>query len=239
MFLANTIYTPKDKEQEREFFCDFKYKVTRPDLRKVRVCLTTTIKLSTLIDAFDCHLKVTDARFKDVVDSESKKPLVFVFGWAGANEKNLGKYADVYHAAGCDTFTYYLPTRFIFDQTNDTPYLAVELFRGLEKEGLLDRPCFFHMLSDTGRLGRHYDLLTGKKINANFSPSGIMAHQGMRAVMRSDGVSLDTRGTIMDSCPGPIPEATIPRITILLAVQWICALRDQKGFKGSTKEVMM
>ncbi len=70
------------------------------------------------------------------------------------------------------------------------------------------------------------------------SPTGIMVYQGMRSVMREDGAGLDTRAAVMDSCPGPIPKATVPRITALLVVNWICALRDKKGLKGSTEEVL-
>ena len=42
-------------------------------------------------------------------------------------------------------------TRFIFNQTEDVPHLAVELLRGVEREGLMNRPVFMHLLSDTGR----------------------------------------------------------------------------------------
>ncbi len=65
-----------------------------------------------------------------------------------------------------------------------------------------------------------------------------MTYQGFRSVMRDDGVPIDTRGAVMDSCPGPIPKATLPRITALLAVNWFCAMRDRKGLVGSTKEVL-
>ncbi len=54
---------------------------------------------------------MTDPRFRGVLDREEQKPLAVVFGWAGANSKNLGKYSALYHGAGCDTLAYYLPTR--------------------------------------------------------------------------------------------------------------------------------
>ena len=38
-------------------------------------------------------------------------PLVLVFGWAGASDKNLDKYGLVYRSAGCTTAQYILPTR--------------------------------------------------------------------------------------------------------------------------------
>ncbi len=96
-----------------------------------------------------------DARFRNVLDTEAQKPLALVFGWAGANSKNLGKYAELYHGAGCDTLAYYLPTRFIFNRTEDVPHLALELFRGLEREDLAGRPVFLHLLSDTGGCSVH------------------------------------------------------------------------------------
>merc|ERR1712032_475980 len=37
---------------------------------------------------------------------------------------------------------------------------------------------------------------------------------------------LDVRGVIWDSCPGPRPEITIPRVAALLAVNWYCARKD-------------
>ena len=46
-----------------------------------------------------------------------KKPLVVVFGWAGATHHNLSKYGDVYRDRGCETLQYILPTRFIFRHT--------------------------------------------------------------------------------------------------------------------------
>ena len=35
LFLANSVYAIRDKEKERKFFHDFKYSITKPDLRKV------------------------------------------------------------------------------------------------------------------------------------------------------------------------------------------------------------
>ncbi len=73
-----------------------------------------------------------------------------MFGWAGANHKNLDKYARLYRAAGCDTLAYYLPTRFIFANTADVPHVSRKLLGVIESEGLSGRPVFFHLLSDTG-----------------------------------------------------------------------------------------
>ena len=47
-------------------------------------------------------------------NSSDTKPVVVLFGWAGASVKNLSKYGEVYRNYGCPTIEYILPTRFIF-----------------------------------------------------------------------------------------------------------------------------
>ena len=89
-------------------------------------------------------------RFSSALAREEDRPLVFVFGWAGANEKNLSKYAEIYQRAGCSTMAYILPTRFIFRITEDVPRVAEQLLKAVEMEGLHNRPIFFHNMSDTG-----------------------------------------------------------------------------------------
>jgi hypothetical protein len=91
-----------------------------------------------------------EGRFKGLIKSESERPLVFVFGWAGASEKNLDKYAEIYRNAGCDTLAYFLPTRFIFSCGSEVPHLTRKLLDVVQKEGLSKKPLFFHNLSDTG-----------------------------------------------------------------------------------------
>ena len=91
---------------------------------------------------------IADSRFQGVKDD--KRPLVMVFGWAGANKKNLEKYTDIYRRAGCVTLSYNLPTRFIFEMTNQVPYLAAKLLEQVSQAGLVNRPVFIHLLSDTG-----------------------------------------------------------------------------------------
>lgn len=77
----------------RWLFHDFKYRVQRENMELV-----------------------TEERFAVAAEAE-KRPLVILFGWAGASQKNLGKYAEIYQKAGCATLTYILPTRFIFECT--------------------------------------------------------------------------------------------------------------------------
>jgi hypothetical protein len=91
-----------------------------------------------------------DSRFS--LAAEEQRPLVLLFGWAGATEKNLAKYSSIYHRAGCSTLAYILPTRFIFRSTADVPFLAKRLLKIVEMEGLLQRPILFHNMSDTGNM---------------------------------------------------------------------------------------
>ena len=95
--------------------------------------------------------KQGNERLSNLINREEDRPLVFVFGWAGASHKNLDKYAEIYRRAGCDTLAYFLPSRFIFSATAQVPHLARRLMSVADTEGLLDRPIFFHDLSDTGR----------------------------------------------------------------------------------------
>ena len=97
--------------------------------------------------------QLVDERFKGV--KEEDKPLVLLFGWAGANGRNLAKYTDIYRKAGCITLSYNLPTRFIFQITENTPYLSKRLLDELEKAGVEKRPTFIHLMSDTGTQFAH------------------------------------------------------------------------------------
>ncbi len=158
-----------------------------------------------------------EPRFRGVVSSERDRPLAMVFGWAGASDKNLDKYAEIYRRAGCDTLSYYLPTRFIFSCTADVPHVARRLADAVKEAGLDGRPVIFHNLSDTG----------------------LMVYQGLRHVAREDGKAMDVRASIMDSCPGPRPEMNLGRVTAMCIVNYICSRRDgvtrAEAFKDSMR----
>ena len=89
-------------------------------------------------------------KLSSAIKREGQRPLVFIFGWAGATEKNMDKYSEIYRRAGCDTMAYYLPTRFIMSATSSVPHIARRLMMIADREGLLSKPIFFHDLSDTG-----------------------------------------------------------------------------------------
>ena len=116
---------PIDEQTEKELFRDFKFYLKTMPTREV-----------------------TDERFKHT--SEKGRPLVILLGWAGANNKNLSKYTDIYEEAGCMTLNYILPTRFIFNIQDKVPYIASRLVDELQKAELYRRPTFFHLFSDAG-----------------------------------------------------------------------------------------
>jgi len=133
-------------------------------------------------------------------------PLALVFGWAGAKQSNLSKYSAIYGRHGCTTAQLALPTRMIWNDTERIPELMSNVLTDLDTVGVRERPVVVHCLSDTG----------------------IMCYQGMDIATKSS--RLDIRGVVWDSCPGPRPEITLPRVAALLAVNWFCARKD-----GSTQ----
>ena len=65
-----------------------------------------------------------------------------------------------------------------------------------------------------------------------------MAYQGIQKASQEDGIPLDIRGHVMDSCPGPRPKATLPRTIVLGFVNWACAIRDGMGLLPAFKDTM-
>jgi len=128
-------------------------------------------------------------------------PLALVLGWAGASDRNLAKYADIYLRQGCTTAHLTLPSSHVFNKTREVPEVMGEVVQQLEEVGVWERPLVVHCLSDTGA----------------------MAYQGLTL---ATGSALDVRGVVWDSCPGPRPKITVPRVTALLIVNWFCARQD-------------
>ena len=136
-------------------------------------------------------------------------PLALVFGWAGASNRNLAKYSDIYLNQGCTTAHLTLPTRLIFNDTSEVPEAMSSVLEQLEEVGVRERPVLIHCLSDTGA----------------------MCYQGLR--LATQGERLDVRGVVWDSCPGPIPEITLARVAALLTVNWFCARQDGDSRTGA------
>merc|ERR1711974_300853 len=90
----------------------------------------------------------------------------------------------------------------IFRVTEEVPEVMSEVVDQLEEVGIRERPLLVHCLSDTG----------------------IMCYQGLQLATRG---KLDVRGVVWDSCPGPRPEITVPRVAALLAVSSYRLLIDR------------
>ena len=140
-------------------------------------------------------------------------PLVLLFGWGGASHKNLGKYADIYLEAGATTAQYVLPSRHVIRDTAQVPRLMDHVLRRLEAVNIYQRPVYIHCLSDTG----------------------IMCYQGMM-VSNAESSRMEKiriRGVVWDSCPGPRPEITAPRVAALMLVNYFCCRRDKMTVRDS------
>nr|ADD38055.1 Transmembrane protein 53 [Lepeophtheirus salmonis] len=169
----------RDDEKEH-FFRDFDYKLR-------------TIKPD----------EVMNKKFR--LEDTKLQPLILIFGWAGANHKNIEKYAKIYHEAGCSTLSYIIPSRFIFLETIRVPHLSERLLQELKKHNLHERPIYMH----------------------NFSDTGILVYQGMDHVIKQKGFPpLNIKGHIFDSCPAPIPKGTISQVFLFMGIYWICCGRD-------------
>jgi len=136
-------------------------------------------------------------------------PLTLLFGWAGASHRNLAKYSSIYQGQGCTTAQLTLPTRHVFKDTEEIPEVMAGVVDQLECVGVRERPLIIHCLSDTGA----------------------MCYQGLDLATR--GSRLDIRGVVWDSCPGPYPEITLPRVAAFLAINWFCARRDGENLEGA------
>ena len=108
------------------------------------------------------------------------------------------RYAELYLELGLPTAQFILSTRHIFRDSHQVqlqgcrkrvnnrvqvPELMDRLAEQLGERGLLSRPLFIHCLSDTG----------------------VMCYQGLSLVRPS----LEVRGVVWDSCPGPYPEVRL------------------------------
>ena len=145
--------------------------------------------------------------------SRDSRPLVLLFGWGGASHKNLSKYADIYLEAGATTAQYVLPSRHVLRDTAQVPRLMDHVLRRLEAVNIYQRPVYVHCLSDTG----------------------IMCYQGMM-VSNSESSRMERiriRGVVWDSCPGPRPEITVPRVAALMLVNYFCCRRDKMTVQDS------
>ncbi|CAG7733902.1 unnamed protein product [Allacma fusca] len=126
---------------------------------------------------------VTDGKEEIKSSDEEKSVLVVLIGWAGAQDKHLAKYSDIYLKRGCIVLRYTAPLRVIFYDTDKFPVLADRFVRLLKDLQLQSHPIFFHVFSNGGSFLYSYIL---KEISAQKNPA-----------------EFDLRGTIFDSAPVP------------------------------------
>jgi len=160
-----------------------------------------------MITRNETKIVVQDQEYSE--GKSKQRPIVLLFGWGGASHKNLGKYSSIYLGAGFTTVQYILPTRHIIRDTAQVPQLMDNILLQLEKLDIYNRPVYVHCLSDTG----------------------VMCYQGMEVARKQSSKvkGINIRGVVWDSCCGPRPEVTVPRVIALLIVNWMCCLRDQMG----------
>jgi hypothetical protein len=139
-----TVERPKSKWEEK---ADLRRKITGSGAipSVAEVLKDFKYKLVT-----EVNQDLVDERFRGL--PEDQRPVVLLCGWAGATPKNLHKYSEIYQRAGCITLDYNLPSRFVFTETCEVPYIAKELLKVIEAAKLLNKPLFLHLMSDTGEL---------------------------------------------------------------------------------------
>lgn len=136
--------------------------------------------------------------------STERTPVVIIFGWGGASHKNISKYSSIYYNSGCITVQYILSTRHLFRDTDQIPDIMENVLHQIEDRGLTSHPVYIHCLCDTG----------------------VMCYQGLDIAMRKTGISMNIKGVVWDSCPGPYPEVTLIRYAVFIVVFLLCCLRD-------------
>jgi len=154
--------------------------------------------------------KLTAAELNIIVKHQEnatvRTPVAIIFGWGGASHKNVSKYSSIYYKTGCTTVQYILPTRHLFRDTDQIPDIMENILEQLDDMGLVGfgSPTFIHCLCDTG----------------------VMCYQGMDIAMKRSGRSLNIKGVVWDSCPGPYPEVSFVRYTVFTVVFLLCCARD-------------
>ena len=124
---------------------------------------------------------------EDLLDRErypKSKPVIFLFGWAGASEEKMGKYSQIYSQAGYITVTYTAPWTYIFVSQEKIPGKSRELLFYLQEYSFKSNPMVFHVFSNLGCA-----------VYQHFS-SEILQNESF-SHMREN-----FKGIVFDSCPG-------------------------------------
>ena len=65
-----------------------------------------------------------------------------------------------------------------------------------------------------------------------------MVHQGLEMASKSRNQKLKIVGAVLDSCPGPIPNLSFPRVLAIAVVNWICCRKNGLDFAGCVRETL-
>lgn len=135
---------------------------------------------------------------------ESPEPVVFLFGWAGADDKILAKYSKIYESCGCITVRYTAPWSYIFKDQEKIRPLSRKLLDLIPEMSLEENPLFFHMFSNLGTAVYQY-----------------MAEEMSNNVEYSS-IKQQVKGLIFDSCPGkPTANSFINAMGFVLGGNWL------------------
>ena len=102
--------------------------------------------------------------------------------------------------------------RHLFRDTDQIPEIMENVLYQLEEQNLTSHPVYIHCLCDTGVMCYQANILI------MYSMSLLTVHgcQGLDIAMTKTGISMNIKGVIWDSCPGPYPEVTLLRwVTIV------------------------
>ena len=114
------------------------------------------------------------------------KPVIYLFGWSGAEKEDILKYTEMYNTNGYTTVSYTAPWDYIFLNVEKIPGVAREVveYTHLIEKTTAKRPKVFHVFSIDGcTVYQHFtqEILTND------------AYQDFRDTFK---------GIIFDSCPG-------------------------------------
>lgn len=79
---------------------------------------------------------------------KSNAPLVFLFGWAGCQDRYLAKYSEIYEKLGCSIVRYTLPVK----RSTSNRHFALHIYERVLniEEDELNFPILFHLFSMNG-----------------------------------------------------------------------------------------